>query len=80
MTGQPTITLPPALYAAVRQEAEAIEVTPDEWVAAVLRAQLAHPTPESATSAAQRDVAHVAPTLERDATASPSLAPEVDTV
>jgi hypothetical protein len=80
MTGQPTITLPQALYDAVRRAAEAMGVTPDEWVAEVLRAQLTHPRPESAAVVAHRDVARVAPTLEQDAAASPSLAPEVDTV
>ncbi len=80
MTRQLTITLTPALSDAVRQAAEAAGVTPDEWVAAALRAQVTHPAAESAAPAARRDVASVAPTLKRDAAASPSLAPEVDTV
>jgi hypothetical protein len=81
MAGPTTITLAPALYAAVRQAAAAMGVTPDEWVATTLRAQLTPAAgPAAAAAAAHREVASVAATLESDEAASPSLAPEVDTV
>lgn len=80
MAGQTTITLDAALYEAVRQAALAAGVTPDEWVASALRAAVPDPAAVSAAAEARHEVESVAPTLERDEAASPSLAPEVDTV
>ncbi len=81
MAEEPAIRLDRALYEQVRRAAEAAGVSPDEWVAQALREQLAHAQGAGfAAAEAHRDVASVGPTLERDEPASPSLAPEVDTV
>ncbi len=81
MAEEAMIQVDRALYEQVQRAAAAAGVSVDEWVAKALRERLAHSEDAgSAAAEAHRDVATVAPTLERDEPTSPSLAPEVDTV